>query len=189
MRTLSNILGVALCGLLLAGCAQTKIADFSGRDPAFVLEQYFEGHTKAYGMFEGRFSRGIPRQFVVDILGQWQGEVFVLHEKFSFDDGERSERTWRISKTGPGTYQGQADDVVGIASGISAGNAFNWRYVLDLKVAEDWSVHVSFDDWMLLNADGVLLNKAVMSKFGVDLGTVTIAFLKLPGSAHRISEL
>lgn len=185
---LRNISGAALFCLLLAGCAQMKIADFSGRDPAFTLEQYFAGHTKAYGMFEGRFSGKPPRQFVVDIMGEWQGEVFVLDEKFRFDDGERSERTWRIRKTGPGTYEGEADDVVGIASGISSGNAFNWRYVLDLKVAEDWSVHVNFDDWMLLNDDGVLLNKAVMSKFGIDIGTVTIAFLKPPGNVRRPSE-
>jgi hypothetical protein len=180
MRTLKNIFGAALCGLVLAGCTQMKIAEFSGRDPTFILEQYFEGYTKAYGMFEGRFS-GIPRQFVVDITGEWQGDVFVLDEKFRFDDGERSERTWRIRKTGPGAYEGQANDVIGIATGMSAGNAFNWRYVLELKVSENWSVNVSFDDWMLLNADGVLLNRAVMSKLGVDLGTVTIAFLKNPG--------
>jgi hypothetical protein len=37
---------------------------------------------------------------------------------------------------------------------------------------------VSFDDWMYLQADGVLLNRAKMSKFGFTLGEVTIAFQK-----------
>jgi hypothetical protein len=188
MRILSNIFKAAFCTLFLAGCAQTKIADFSGRDPTFTLEEYFEGYTTAYGMFEGRFSGKPPRQFVVDIMGTWQGDVFVLDEKFRFDDGEISERIWRIRKTGPGTYEGEADDVIGVASGVSAGNALNWRYVLDLKISEDSSIHVSFDDWMLLSGDGVLLNKAVMSKFGVDLGTVTIAFLKTPANVQRTSQ-
>ena len=37
---------------------------------------------------------------------------------------------------------------------------------------------VEFDDWMFLQADGVMINRAVISKFGIDLGEVTIAFSK-----------
>jgi hypothetical protein len=38
--------------------------------------------------------------------------------------------------------------------------------------------HVQFDDWMYLQPDGVLLNRARMSKLGVELGQVTLAFRK-----------
>jgi hypothetical protein len=37
---------------------------------------------------------------------------------------------------------------------------------------------VQFDDWMYLMSDKVMLNKATMSKFGVRLGEVTLAFTK-----------
>jgi len=37
---------------------------------------------------------------------------------------------------------------------------------------------VRFDDWMYLQSDGVLLNRAKVTKFGVELGTVTLAFSK-----------
>jgi hypothetical protein len=37
---------------------------------------------------------------------------------------------------------------------------------------------VQFDDWMYLMSDKVMLNKAVMSKFGVRLGEVTLSFSK-----------
>ena len=37
---------------------------------------------------------------------------------------------------------------------------------------------VQFDDWMYLIDEHVMLNKAVMSKFGVRLGEVTLAFHK-----------
>jgi hypothetical protein len=37
---------------------------------------------------------------------------------------------------------------------------------------------VQFDDWMYLMDDRVMLNKAVMSKFGLRLGEVTLTFVK-----------
>ena len=61
----------------------------------------------------------------------------------------------------------------------AAGNALNWRYTLSLPV--DGKVYeVQFDDWMYLMDERVMLNKAVMSKFGIRLGEVTLAFTKNP---------
>ena len=38
--------------------------------------------------------------------------------------------------------------------------------------------HVQFDDWMYLMDQRTMLNKAVMSKFGIRLGEVTLSFTK-----------
>jgi hypothetical protein len=67
--------------------------------------------------------------------------------------------------------------VVGVAEGQAAGNALNWRYTLSLPV-DGRVVEVQFDDWMYLMDDRVMLNKAVMSKFGIRLGEVTLAFTR-----------
>ena len=74
-------------------------------------------------------------------------------------------------------HRGRADDVVGEAIGTAAGNALNWRYTLALKVDER-VINVQFDDWMYLVDERVMLNKAAMSKFGIYLGEVTLAFTK-----------
>ena len=77
----------------------------------------------------------------------------------------------------PGKYTGTADDVIGEAIGESAGNALNWSYTLALPV--DKSIyHVQFDDWMYLVSPKVMINKAQMSKFGINLGEVTLSFYK-----------
>ena len=82
-----------------------------------------------------------------------------------------------MKKLPDGRYIGTADDVVGEAAGQTGGNALNWKYVLALPV--DGKVyHVNFDDWMYLMDDQVMLNRAVMSKFGFRLGEVTLAFHK-----------
>jgi hypothetical protein len=72
---------------------------------------------------------------------------------------------------------GKADDVVGEALGESSGNALNWAYTLALPV-DDTIYNVQFDDWMYLVNSKVMLNKAKMSKFGIELGEVTLSFYK-----------
>ena len=68
---------------------------------------------------------------------------------------------------------------MGQAQGQAAGNALNWRYDMDLKVGEGtW--RVNFDDWMFLQPDGVLMNRAKVKKFGLAIGSVTLFFMKSP---------
>jgi hypothetical protein len=167
--------------LLMTGCSAMKPGDFAKSQQRFVLEEYFAGKTQAWGLYEDRFGT-VKRQFMVDINGRWDGIQLTLDEDFTFDDGERSTRQWRIRKMPDGNYEGRADDVIGVAIGKVGGNALHWRYVLDLKISESSTLAVSFDDWMFLQPGGVMINRARMSKFGIELGQVTISFVK-PGQA------
>jgi len=153
-----------------------KIEDFSQTEPAFVLEDYFEGSTTAWGLFEDRFGN-VQRQFVVEIDGQWDGKTLVLTEDFVYDDGETENRVWTITKTGDNAYEGETENSIGTAKGALAGNAFHWTYGFNLKVGDGyWKV--KFDDWMFLQPDGVLLNKATVTRWGITLGTVFLSFSK-----------
>ena len=101
-----------------------------------------------------------------------------LDEDFLYDDGEKQKRVWKIEKISNGKYSGSADDVVGYANGISSGNALNWAYELLLEV-KGKKIKVKFDDWMFLHDRGVLINRAEISKFGINLGVVTITFIRI----------
>ncbi len=102
----------------------------------------------------------------------------ILRNKdFTYSDGSKSKRVWTIQKTGGHLYSGTAADVVGKAQGESAGNAFQWKYTMDLPV-DGTNYHVQFDDWMYLLDDGIMLNKSKMFKFGIYLGEVTLTFVK-----------
>jgi hypothetical protein len=154
-----------------------KIEDYAAFEPKFDLFQYFQGNTRGWGVFQDR-SGALKRQFVVDIKGEVNkdGEL-VMTEDFVWNDGEISQRIWYIRKQDAHRYSGRAADVVGEAKGAAYGNALNWQYDLNLPVdGKVWQVH--FDDWMYLQPDGVLLNRAKMSKFGFTLGEVTISFQK-----------
>jgi hypothetical protein len=163
--------------ITLNGCMTMKPSNFKNEIPKFILEDYFQGKTQAWGIFEDRFGN-VKRQFVVDITGVWDGETLTLNENFKFNDGEKSFRQWKIKKIQNNIYEGRADDVIGVAKGVASGNSLNWSYILDLKTGENKTLRVKFDDWMFLQPGGVLLNRARMSKFGVELGQVTISFSK-----------
>jgi len=121
----------------------------------------------------------VVRRFKVVIDARWEGDSGVLDENFTYSDGTRQRRVWKITRTGDDTYSGRADDVVGIAKGRVSGNSLQWVYTMSLPV--DGKVYeVQFDDWMYLQEDGVMLNRSVMKKFGFRLGEVTLFFKKRP---------
>ncbi|MFD2261893.1 DUF3833 domain-containing protein [Lacibacterium aquatile] len=153
-----------------------KVTDFANHQPTFLPEEFFKGGTKAWGIFEDRFGR-VRRQFSVDITGTWDGYCLTLDESFLYDDSQTDTRIWRIRKNLDGTYAGEADDVVGVAEGVATGNAFNWSYVMDLKIGNG-TLRVAFDDWMFLQRDGVVINRARVRKWGIELGQVTLFFTK-----------
>ncbi|MFN3493906.1 MAG: DUF3833 domain-containing protein [Hydrogenophaga sp.] len=173
------ILSAGVAGTLaLAGCASPSISDFAGQKPELDLRTYFNGTLDAYGVFLDRSGK-VARRFTVVMRCTWEGDEGVLDEDFTYSDGTTEKRVWRLKHLGNGRYSGTAGDVVGTAFGETQGNAFRWGYTLALPV--DGKVYeVQFDDWMYLMDDRVMLNKAVMSKFGIRLGEVMLSFVKRP---------
>jgi Protein of unknown function (DUF3833) len=174
-RLLMAAAGGALLATL-AGCAGPAPADYAAEKPVLDLKTYFNGELTAHGLFTDRSGR-VVRRFTVAMTGTWNGAQGTLDERFTYSDGNTERRVWRLTDLGNGRYEGRADDVVGVAQGLAAGNALNWRYTLALPVdGRVWEVQ--FDDWMYLMDNQVMLNKAAMSKFGVHLGEVTLSFYR-----------
>ncbi len=167
---------------LLSGCSSTKVSEYAAENPKLDLADYFNGTIDAHGIFTDRGGKVVKR-FKVVIDAKWtvpEGKkVCVLDEAFTYSDGSTQRRIWTLTEVSPNRYKGTAADVVGEALGEVAGNALNWSYTLALPV--DGKVYnVQFNDWMYQMDDRVMLNKATMSKFGIYLGEVTLAFYKRP---------
>ena len=91
-------------------------------------------------------------------------------------------RVWTLRKTGATTWEGTAPGVIGVAKGEINGDRFNWKYTIDLPVTAagqpTTTSRVSFDDWIWLLSDNRAFNRAYMSKYGIDVGDVSISFEK-----------
>ena len=176
-KRLALMAAAATVALAVAGCASAPTpADYAAEKPVLDLKTYFNGELVAHGLFTDRAGK-VSRRFTVLLTGTWSGKQGTLDERFTYSDGKTERRVWKLTDEGNGRWTGRADDVVGVAEGMAAGNALNWRYTLALPV--DGKVYeVQFDDWMYLMDEQVMLNKAVMSKFGFRLGEVTLSFTK-----------
>jgi hypothetical protein len=162
--------------LSIAGCTGPDIRQYAAQQPALELSDYLNGDLEAWGMFQNR-SGEVVKRFHVALTGTWQGDVGTLDERFTYSDGSTERRVWTLRRQADGSWRGSAADVLGEAIGEVSGNALHWRYQLLLKVDGEQYV-VDFDDWMFLMDGRVMLNRARMSKWGVDLGEVTLSFHK-----------
>ena len=169
-------LGISLIGL--SGCSvSVEGNDYKAVQPAFDLEQFFDGDVNAWGIVQNR-SGEVVQRFIVDIAGKVEGDTLTLDEKFEYGVGEGpTERVWTIVKQSDNTFIGSATDIEGPAKGTSYGNAFNFHYEMDLPV-DDTTYAVTFDDWFWAFDENTMMNRSYIRKFGIVMAEVTIFMQK-----------
>ncbi|MFT5760687.1 MAG: hypothetical protein ACI9LM_005474, partial [Alteromonadaceae bacterium] len=62
-------------------------------------------------------------------------------------------------------------------TGKLEGSAMQWAYQMDLPVG-DSTYRITFDDWMFLMNDGVLVNRSYLKKFGITMAELTLFMQK-----------
>ena len=144
----------------------------------FRLEDYFVGHTRAWGIFQDRFGK-LRQQFIVDVNGTWDADKseLTLVEDFVYSDGATEQRVWTVTKQGETTYEGTTDGIIGTARIEALPGAVHLRYKLRMPMGGR-TVALAFDDWMYRQDETVMINRASVTKGGILLGTATICFQK-----------
>ena len=163
----------------LSACSKIEMEQFKNNTPKLDLFSFFEGNTVAYGIFEDRFGN-LKRQFRVNISGTIIDDKLTLDEDFLYDDGEKDKRVWKIKKITEEdkiTYEGQAEDIEGTATGSISGNTLNWSYDIYLNIKGS-NIKVHFNDWIYKQSENLAINRAYVSKFGINIGSVTLVFLR-----------
>lgn len=176
MKKWLSILSAGFFSFQLSSCATQDLKSYATMKPQLDLVKYFVGTTDAWGMFQKRGGE-VMKRFHVVIVGKHIDERLILDEHFTYDDGTEQRRIWTLNQLPDGSWRGTAGDVVGEASGHVAGNTLRWQYVLSLPVGDKtYELHV--DDWMYLIDETTLLNRSSMTKWGIEVGQVTLFFRK-----------
>jgi hypothetical protein len=178
---MTRLLLVLTLLLSLSSCGSVDVGRYAGEQPRLDLQHFFSQPVKAWGMFQKR-SGEVAKRFEVNIESRREGNDLILDERFLYSDGTRQRRIWTLTPDGPNRWRGRAGDVIGEARGEVAGNTLHWRYRLNLAV-DDSTYEMSMDDWMYLMDEDTLINRTSMSKFGVELGQVTLFFRRQSGGA------
>ncbi len=141
----------------------------------FTFENYFQGHTVAYGRFQS--ITGVDRRFRVDLYGTWNGRRLKLIEKFKYDDGERDTKIWYFTKTGPGRYDARRSDVPTVPKVTIRGNVARYAYPVYLD-AKNRKNRVFFRDKLVKLKDGTIRNTATVFKFLLPVAKVQVNFAR-----------
>lgn len=130
---------------------------------------------RSWGVMEDR--RGNPRsRFRTEMFGRREGDVTVVTQDFSFEDGRTQQRVWRIRRVDEHRYEATAPDVIGLAPGEAYGNTFHWEYTLAVNPRNRFT-RVRMHHRMYLQADGTtMINRVVIKKFGLVIAQTTEHF-------------
>ena len=147
------------------------------RQPHLRLEKFFDGDVRAWGIIQDRQGTVITR-FTAEIEASWNGNQGVLDELFTYhDSGKTQKRLWKINKLNDFEYIGEANDIIGQASGKQFGNAIYWTYEMNVPFKGS-EYRVKFEDWLWSMDEGVVFNRSYIKKFGFKVAEVTIFMQK-----------
>jgi len=107
----------------------------------------------------------------------WQDDTGKFTENFFFNDGTKEKREWILTRIDEHHYISKANDSVGTGQGEVWGNSMHWEYTIRTKT-DSGTYDLDYDYWMYLVDNEVLINRATLSKFGYQLGNITVTFKK-----------
>ncbi len=171
-----KLIYLALLSVIFFSCSGQKLENYKNNSPKLDLREFFKGDLVAHGIVQGR-SGEVLQRFRADIKASWKDNVATLDESFTYADGKDSKRIWTLTELENSKYKATASDVIGEASGEVAGNTFYFEYVLNVEV-DGSQYEVNFADWMYLLDKKTLLARSYMTKFGLDVGEVTLVMIK-----------
>ena len=161
---------------LLVSCSSVQVSDYAANKPVLILEEFFNGRLIANGLVKSRSGR-VERYFTAVIDASWENGIGTLDEDFVFNDGETQQRIWTLVPQADGRYIATAPDVVGEGTLQVAGNSAFLDYVLRVPY-HDNEYDIQIDDRMYLVSDKVLLNESLLTKWGFEVGSLTLVIEK-----------
>ncbi len=170
MKTI-RVLSTALLLMLADGFAEIVHADNTG------LEEAFHGQALGRGRFRSALI-GLNRGFIVMTTGRQVGGLFVLDQIFRFDDGKTDRRTWRFRKTGPKTYAGTRQDVIGEAKVTVDADLIRMSYDIDMPQKSGGQLRLHFEDKVLRSSRGTIQNYAMVYALGMPVGSVETTLIR-----------
>ncbi len=144
--------------------------------------QFFEGPTEGWGIFEDVTGK-LRREFSIEMFGRLEGGDLILDETIRYDDGSDVERQWTLARRAERGIIAKAPDIIGEAQGETDGRLFTMRYTMRFPM-NGRSITFDLKDRYLLREQGVIINRAKLSKFGLPIGQIYGTFRRIETQAE-----
>lgn len=167
-----------ICVLLfVTGCAAPLTPKaFVATAPAFDPMTFWSGRTASWGVIENL--SGAPTAIITtstEATPEGEGGLHMIQHVVS--NGKDAVRDWHLRRLGQDQFEATANDMVGTARGASSGRTFHWTWILATKPG-NCLFNVSMEQWMYLADNGTLMNRTIITKFGVRLAEVSEQFVR-----------
>ena len=168
-----KLIAVFLMILLVLMIAKTYVfsfrfqspKDYAEAGPQFDLKTHLSGEILSEGLIFGPNGK-MTSSFVAKMVGTWDGDTGTLTEEFTYSNGKTQNRKWYLKLGLNDTFTATADDLVGEGQGVISGSTVSLSY--EIILPKDAGGHtLQATDWMYLTADGAIINKSEMRKFGL----------------------
>jgi hypothetical protein len=176
-RKLALSLLVAMTLALVNGCASAlPPSAFAATTPAFDPVNFWTGRTSSWGVIENL--DGAPTSIITtttDGTPEGKGGLHMI-QRVSHN-GENSVRDWHIRRLEHGQFDATANDVIGTAHGSPSGRTLHWTWILAAKPGNPL-FELTMNQWMYLADNGTLMNRTVITKFGIRLAEISEQFVR-----------
>ncbi|MFD2238627.1 DUF3833 family protein [Aureimonas populi] len=183
-----------LLALALGGGALAFAQGYGGgsatRGGGFDLFAFFEGSSASRGTITTALVR--REAFTATFEGRRQGDGFRLEERFAFEDGGRLQ-VWTLAQAGQavsGTVETELEtgemSEPATVSGMSGEDGVVLSYEGYAPGGGGLLLH--FRHHMRAMGDGTVLNRVVVSKFGLPLATSSVIFARQAAALPSLSR-
>ncbi|HEV7485262.1 MAG TPA: DUF3833 family protein [Thermoanaerobaculia bacterium] len=183
-----TLLLAAVISVFAVGCASMTPQKFDSATLKFDPMMFFEGPVHSWGVIENR--KGSPQsRFRTEVEGRRTGDTLTLTQHFFYEDGRTQQRVWQVRRAGDHRFEATANDVSGPGPGLGEayGNTFFWEYTLELRPGNPL-MNVQMHHWMYLQADGTVMNRVRVTKFGITLSQISEHFQRGTGEVPSIGR-
>ena len=144
-------------------------ADGAGR---LAIARFFDEPTAGGGMVRTWLD---TERFDVATEPRREGDVLRMAEWFLYTTGRRRLQDWTIRAEGEDFVATRPDLKGPVRFRRTGPHSFSYTWYQWLKPEEQADL-VTLRGWLALRADGVLVNRAVVFKYGIPVGGVRVTF-------------
>ena len=145
--------------------------------PTFSMESYFSNKVTALGYMTFFYPLKTIKDIKIAFSGKFQDNTLTLKENYT-DNDSKVLRVWHFKKISSSSYIGKESNVKGLIKASIYGNRLNMQYKFKTNYKKIY-FNVNVKDSMYLVDKKTLINKTIVSKYGITLAESFLVYKKL----------
>lgn len=151
--------------------------NYNKKLPTFSMESYFSNKVTALGYMTFFYPLKTIKDIKITFSGKFHNNTLTLKENYT-DNDSKILRVWSFKKKSSSCYIGKESNVKGTIKVFIYDNKLNMKYKFKTNYKKIY-FNVNVKDNMYLVDEETLINKTLISKYGIALAESFLVYKKL----------